>query len=101
MCASDSTRRSDPERLMNRLNTNQPSKIAPSANVESPIIRIQRNLSIKPVCKNSDDRAYHVPYSTDAQVCIRPIGSRLINTIRARPMLIAQNELAIGQVFHC
>ena len=30
-----------------------------------------------PVCMNSDERAYQVPYSTDAQACISPTGSIL------------------------
>ena len=49
---------------------------------------------------NSAERAYQVPYSTDAQACIRPMGSRLSSTIGARPMLIAQKANASGPFFH-
>jgi hypothetical protein len=69
------------DRPVKRFNTNQPSTIALAAKVVSPNIRIHRSLSINPVCRNSADRAYHVPYSTEAHVCIKPIGSKLISTM--------------------
>ena len=63
-------------------------------------MRLQRNRVISGVCMNSDDRAYHVPYSTEAQACMSPIGSTLISTIKASPMLIDQNANARGPFFH-
>ncbi len=81
--------------------TNQPRAKIPTAKTESPTIRSQRKVSIVGVCINSADRAYHVPCSTLAQVCINPTGSRLMSTIRASPTLIDQNanaKLLVRQV---
>ena len=61
--------------------TNQPSTSAPKAKSVSPNIRIQRRRVSMGVCRNSAERAYQVPYSTEAQACISPMGSMLSRTI--------------------
>ena len=68
--------------------------------MESPNIRLQRSRFMSVVCMNSDERAYQVPYSTEAHACISPIGSTLISTISANPILIAQNANVSGPFFH-
>ncbi len=86
---------------MTRPRTNHPNTSAPKAKSESPNIRIQRRRVSRGVCRNSADRAYHVPNSTDAQACISPTGSILNSTMAARPRLIDQNAMASGRSFHC
>ena len=51
-------------------------------------------------CRNSAERAYHIPCSTLAQVCMSPTGSTLIKTISANPMLIDQKEKDRSRVRH-
>src|SRR5438067_1445531 len=65
---------------------NQPSDRMPTANVESPMMRIQRKFAMTQVCMNSAERAYHMPCATLDQVCMRPTGNKLSNTINGRPM---------------
>ena len=48
-------------------------------------------LPVTGCCRNSALRAYQSPRSILAQVCIRPIGSRLITIISARPPFMDQN----------
>src|SRR5689334_22544630 len=87
------------ERPVKRLKTNQPSNNAPTANSASPGPRSQRRFCIKPVCKNSAERAYQVPCSTDAHVCIKPIGNKENKTIAASPRLIDQKAAFNGHSF--
>ena len=68
--------------------------------IVSPNIRIHRSLVSIGVWRNSDDRAYQVPTSTDAQACARPIGNVLSRTMAASPMLMDQNAMARGRSFH-
>src|SRR5579883_2966736 len=80
---------------------NEPAQhSAPRAKMLSPTIRSQRSWFMPLEWRNSDERAYQVPYSTDAHACIRPMGKMLIRTISASPMLMAQNAKARGAFFH-
>ncbi len=67
---------------------NHPSTRAPKAKSESPNMRIQRRRVRRGVCRNSADRAYQVPYSTEAHACMSPTGNMLSTTIAARPTLM-------------
>jgi hypothetical protein len=53
----------------------------------------------KPLCMNSAERAYQVPYSSDAHACSSPTGSTLNSTIRASPQLMDQNAINKGLSF--
>jgi hypothetical protein len=68
----------------------------PTAKIVSQTMRSQRSVSISPVWRNSAERAYYIPYSTEAHVCINPMGS---STISSSPTSMPQKEYFIGHSF--
>ncbi len=99
LCSGASLRLPPIDQPVESPTTNQPKRIMPMAKAVSPMERDQRMTSRAGVCRNSADRAYHMPCSTLAQVCARPTGRRLIKTMRARPILIDQKAYETHLVF--
>ena len=74
---------------------NQPNATIPIAKRLSPITRIHRRLSIRPVCKNSAERAYQVPYSTAAlveELSLHEVDQRLARFLASEARLRGQRE---------
>ena len=62
--------------------TNQANNAAPIANRMSPGTLIQRRVCMTLDYMNSEERAYQVPCSMDAQACTSPTGSMLRITMK-------------------
>ncbi|MCY1559551.1 hypothetical protein D9M68_966010 [compost metagenome] len=64
---------------------------APSRKTTSPNVRPQRRVFRMSCCMKASLRAYHMPSLTLAWNWIRPMGSRLVKIISARPRFSPQN----------
>src|ERR1035438_3598598 len=80
--------------------TNQANSAAPIANRMSPGTLIQRRVCMELDCMNSEERAYQVLCSMDAQACSSPTGSMLRITMKIKPKFRDQKESFSGASFH-